>query len=200
MPEHGWDHKRLRFVAAQIGDVVGAAQRDAAEAIAAALCTDPEFSDRHGNREGGCRRLAATAYQLAQAEVDAILENHQLVEHREEVHDDAISMVAHGILGVHEEFEDVEDEWAVADAIRRDGFGTAEALEESLQIAFDVETDDAVLIENARKNNAEIQAALNRRNAPGGSTSRGSQAVQHDNSIRAKIGRRRDSGVGGIFR
>ena len=196
MAEPSPDEERLRFVAAKIGDVVGGAQRDAADTIATGLCTDPEFFERHGDRERACRRLAAIAYESANDEVEAILDDHRLTQHSDEIEEAAIDALAHGLLGVVDEFDGAEDERAVAEAIRQDGFGTADSLEESLQMTFDVWVVDPVDAERLREGSAQITRDRS------GAAYQLKQPPQ-ENSIPAKLGRTivgALSGVGGIFR
>lgn len=187
MSDQNPDEQCLRFVAAQIGAVVCDAERDAAEAIAATMCSEPEFFDRRDDREGGCRRLAETAYEAAFDEIQAILDDHRLAEYSDEIEEAALSVLAHGFIGVWEEFEEIEDARAVADAIRRDGFGTAEALEEWLQMTFDVWTPDPDSIERQRAAMAQgIQSSFEDSTKP--RAPRPSKQLPQDNSIPAKIG------------
>lgn len=138
MTDRTEDELRKLYVAAQVTAIVCDAERDAAEAVAEALCTESDFVERHGDRDGGCRRLAIATYESAREEVEVVLEEHGLSEYIDEIEGDTIWVLTHGYLGTLAEFVELEEPRAMAESIRHGVVDLAESLEESLQYTFDV--------------------------------------------------------------
>lgn len=119
--------RRKLYAAAQVTSIVCDAMRDNVEDVAGALCSEPEFLARNGDKEQGCHRLASDLYFTSAAtEVELVLDEQGLNEYRDEVEHKSVSELAQRYLQTLEEFDEIEEQSAMAKCLRDDVVGLAE--------------------------------------------------------------------------